>query len=158
MTGIGKYTEQLLRTERWFKRFEDIHNGSQQKLDTECYQDDVYAFFMNCYHLKDWIKNDPSLNQIECKVEPYINDNECLQLCADICNGHKHLRLDKNRSRQNPQFTVRHYHAQIGSPEGQTMQIAFEVNTSSGVRDAFEIASQCMVAWRDFVNNEITKS
>jgi hypothetical protein len=23
------------------------------------YQDDVWAFFQNCWHLKDWVKHDP---------------------------------------------------------------------------------------------------
>ena len=57
----------------------------------------MLAFFMNCYHLKDWIKNDISDTSLNAAVEDYINQNACLKLCADICNGAKHLDLTHSR-------------------------------------------------------------
>lgn len=155
MAAEMKYIEQLERTERWFKRFEDLQQGTQCNQPSECLQDDVYAFFMNCYHLKDWIINDPALDHMRPKVEAFINDNECLKLCADLCNGCKHLRLTSSRSKQDPLFSGRHYRIEIGSKHGQTIQITYDVNTLSGTQDAYDVASQCMTAWRDFVKTEI---
>ena len=154
MAAEMKYTEQWMRTERWFERFKDIDHGKHQNLPSECFQDDAYAFFINCHQLKDWIKNDPLLAHVKPKVEAFINANECLQLCADICNGNKHLLLTSCRSQENPQFGARHYNVQIG-PQEQTIHVKYEINTSSGTMDAFEIASQCMIAWHNFIQSEI---
>ena len=44
------------------------------------YEDDVYAFFMHCYHLKDWIKNDASVKSrmpnLGTDVEQFIKESE----------------------------------------------------------------------------------
>ena len=53
---------------------------------------------MNCHHLKDWIKNDSAAASVANNVENYINNNPDLSLCADICNGVKHLRRISSRS------------------------------------------------------------
>jgi len=99
-----KYIEQLERIRRYLKKFSDIHSGIFYAQALENYTDDVYAFFQNCYHLKDWIKNDPSCSAWS-DVEKFINSNKDLQICADLCNGLKHLQRMKPRSAQNPHFS-----------------------------------------------------
>ena len=47
------YQEQLKRVERWLSR---IRHSS--KHDRNQYEDFLWAFFQNCWHLKDWIMND----------------------------------------------------------------------------------------------------
>ena len=54
------------------------------------YDDDLHHFMQDCWHLKDWIKNDPSAglgNTIETKVLAY----KSLRIAADLANGSKHL-------------------------------------------------------------------
>jgi hypothetical protein len=98
------YRVQYERVIRWFERFKTINSGKMHTTSTENYEDEVHAFFQNCYHLKDWIKNDTSITRL-LDVEEYINVAVSLQLCADICNALKHLsRIRPNRSGMAPEF------------------------------------------------------
>jgi len=51
------YLEQFRRVKRFLKRI-----GNQDR-DATKYDDDLWGFFQNCWHLKDWIKNDPQIPQ-----------------------------------------------------------------------------------------------
>lgn len=86
-----RYIEQWERVNRWYERVREIEKGLIEK-DPKELLDTVYAFFMNCYHLKEWIKKSTSIDP-----ENMFDENngvECFKICADICNGLKHLKLD----------------------------------------------------------------
>src|SRR5258708_1539825 len=53
---MSDWREQLERVVRFLAR---LQNHDRPKHD---YEDDLWAFFQNCWHLKDWIKNDPALD------------------------------------------------------------------------------------------------
>src|SRR5262249_28177280 len=93
-----KYLEQYERMQRSYDRFREIKPGLTDKISSD-YEDDVYAFFLHCYHLKDWVKNDTSVKSrmpnIGPDVERFINESEALSLCADLCNSLNHLELKK---------------------------------------------------------------
>lgn len=150
MADNPTYLQQWQRVIRWYGRFKDISERkhiSQVSLHDE---DDVFAFFMNCYHLKDWIKNDPSANQMRGRVEGFVNKSTSLSICADLCNGLKHLTLDKSRSGQNPRFgekTQRVYYDQTPIVVCQGYTIVAGDNTL----DAFDVAWQCMMDWHRFI-------
>ena len=56
-----KYIEQFLRVKRYLERFARLNAGVDHTQASPNYDDDVYSFFQNCHHLKDWIKkNDPN--------------------------------------------------------------------------------------------------
>jgi hypothetical protein len=158
MDNSSKYLEQFDRVKRWYQRFVIINEGRQHNLPSDNYQDEVYAFFLNCYHLKDWIKNDESVGAAaKDKVEEFINNNKELSLCADICNSIKHLKLDENkkpRSGQDPRFGQRNFHLQVGGPE-TTISVRYTIDTSSGPVDAFELATKCLKAWETFIQSNI---
>lgn len=98
-----KYPEQLNRVRRWYQRFQEISEGRLHDKPSDFYQDEVYAYFMNCYHLKEWIKNDKGALPPEVNIERFISNDPHMALCADICNGNKHLKLsDRPRSFENP--------------------------------------------------------
>jgi len=61
-TNSRKWFEQFRRVKRWYTRFKSIDEGRPDTLTLDGYLDEVYAFFQNCYHLKDWIKNDASVS------------------------------------------------------------------------------------------------
>jgi hypothetical protein len=48
----NKYLEQYERMQRSYDRFREIKSGLPDKIPSDC-EDDIYAFFMHCYHLKD---------------------------------------------------------------------------------------------------------
>ena len=74
MTAQSKYPEQWDRVRRWYLRFREISEGKLHDRSSDFYQDDIYAFFMNCYHLKDWIKKDPTASSLSAEVEDFITN------------------------------------------------------------------------------------
>ena len=88
------WVDQYYRMKRWYNLLEKTHKSNQvDDGQTINYMDIVYAFFQNCYHLKDWIKNDNLKTNDE--VERFINENDCMKICADLCNGSKHYTFNK---------------------------------------------------------------
>ena len=137
---------------RWYKRFKEINNGQIHDKPSGFYEDDVYAFFMNCYHLKDWIKKDPAAASVANMVENYINNNPELSLCADICNGLKHFHFNRDRSGKSPEFGKTAAKLYIGSGP-TTIALKYEIKTKSGTIDAFDLATKCIKAWEIFIKS-----
>jgi len=76
---------------------EKLHsNETDAKLPID-YLDVVYAFFQSCYHLKDWVLTDKIKTSSE--IKKFIDDNDCIKICADICNGTKHFNLKNSQSK-----------------------------------------------------------
>jgi len=152
MNGSSKYLEQLARVNRWYQRFERIDKGIPHELPTENYLDEIFAFFLNCYHLKDWIIHDENTGVDAVKVEDFITNNEEMRICADICNSIKHLKLrDKTRSGQKPEFRQRDYDFKLGG-EQKILSMKCSIDTSIGTVDAFDFAKKCLQAWEGFID------
>jgi len=170
MTHAHYYEEQFDRVKRYYGRFEEINAGRIHDQDSEEYRDDVHAFFQNCFHLKDWIKNDDSLPDIvRSAVEAYVNGNYDLNLCGDICNGAKHLKLDKKiRTGKQPQLTKTEVSLHMGGSLGfgpvssaplsaieTTIIIRYTIETAQGSIDAFDLATRCIDAWKTFLQSHL---
>jgi hypothetical protein len=54
------------------------------------YDDALQHFFQDCWHLKDWIKNDASLN-LNAIIEGEVDSHKALRIAADLANGCKHF-------------------------------------------------------------------
>ena len=60
------------------------------------YEADLQHYFQDCWHLKDWIKNDPTAhvgNAIETELKAF----RVLRIVADLANGSKHLARTTHR-------------------------------------------------------------
>jgi hypothetical protein len=146
------YCEQYDRMKRWYDRFAALDQGRSHDMPSDNYLDEIYAFFMNCYHLKDWLMNDTTVaHAIQQAVEPHINSSCPLKLCADICNSMKHLRLTSNRSGENPVFGRKQFSVVLGTGP-TTVSLKYEIDTASGVIDAFQLATECVDAWDTFLS------
>jgi len=153
--GTRKYQEQFERVMRWYGLFKNIDEGILHDRSTDYYQDVVYAFFMNCYHLKDWIKNDPTVNLPSTKVEIFIKSNLCMKRCADICNGIKHLKLNKaSRSGEHHRFGVRQYIIELGKGD-PTIRIKYSIETPTRTLDAFKLATECVLKCEKFIKDYV---
>jgi hypothetical protein len=60
--------------------------------------DATQSFFEAVHHLKDWLGNDPSSGVTKADGDSFVNASPVLQLCADLANGSKHLRLTRSRT------------------------------------------------------------
>ena len=79
------YGEQWDRLVRSYERFAEIDKSRQHDTHSENYRDNVYVFFQNCHHLKNWLKKDPSGFVGAREVEDYIDANLDLQFCTLHC-------------------------------------------------------------------------
>jgi hypothetical protein len=156
LASDNKYMEQFRRMQRWYEQFKKIDQGTSPDRTTEEYTDIVYAFFQNCYHLKDWIRNDDTVKlpkgfDID---KDFINRNPCMLLLADICNATKHLKRDNERSKQRPEFVSKKFARTIGESE-PFLKINWNINTKTGNIDAFQLATECKQKWEEFINKNI---
>ncbi len=95
------YLNQLARARRFFDRTShrtapDLAAFTAGLNDSE---DDLWAFFMNCWHVKDWVKNDNLLpealrNQVAAAAETR-DTAPMLAVCADVAKGIKHVTLTR---------------------------------------------------------------
>lgn len=145
------FLEQYERMKRWYDKFSVLSQGRLHDRASDNYLDDVHAFFQNAYHLKDWIKRDATLaSSIRSGVEAHINGSRSLRLCADICNSSKHLVLTQPpRSGENPTFGRKVFDLQLGGGP-TTIALKWEINTSTGTIDAFDLATDCVRDWDRF--------
>ena len=104
---------------------------------------------MNCYHLKDWLINDPHLILSAEEIESCITENGCLAICADICNASKHLRLDRSRSDKKPKIGSDDFYDIVG-PGERSRRTWWFVETEGEMFDPFELATECVKCWEVF--------
>ena len=149
--------EQYNRVLRWHERLDDIHWGryTPQPESVEPNElllratDELYAFFMNCYHLKDWIKHDESVaTRTQKAVEGYVTQVDNLRICADICNSLKHLKLSRPRF-DKPVSLESTVWESVGA-EFRHLYVKPVVYVDRQEVDAFELAAGCIKDWGAF--------
>lgn len=145
----AKYQEQWERTKRWFNLFKEINDGKPHTKPSDYNDDVVYAFFMNCFHLKDWIKHDHMISPKQ-KVEDFIRNNDSMQKCGDITNGIKHLTLTFHHSPKDPKFGPKNITLTVG-PEEPIIKTKYVITTNIGTEDAFQLASDCVKEWENYI-------
>lgn len=70
----------------------------QRDADPTLQLDDLYHFFQDCWHLKDWIKNDDTLSQVtRDAIVKEAEKTESLNFCAELAIESKHLVLKHPR-------------------------------------------------------------
>ena len=95
-TGQIGYRDQLHRARRFLERVQRLEASRDNATE---FEDTVWAFFQNCWHIKDWLRSDPLLDEATKEAATsaaYLS--EALRVCQDLCNGTKHIYLREVRS------------------------------------------------------------
>jgi hypothetical protein len=146
--------DQWERVQRWHARLARIRAALPRRgPEKQIALDDVFAFFMNCYHLADWIAQDGEKPRHE--VEALIKQSEPMRLCRDVCNGLKHYRLDPGRHSENPNWTTTTmitFRTGPVPPEPSEITPGWVIVTEAGGRDMFDLADACVAEWRRFLD------
>jgi hypothetical protein len=150
MGELALWEQQWKRVGRWFERFRETAKGRDHKRESDAYQDEAYAFFLTCFHLKDWLKNDDASSAAASDVEDFISESPSLRLCADLANGSKHLRLTRPRVDPEAKVGRRQYFLTLGSGVPR-IAAKYEVEAAGKKHDAFELASECMREWEAYL-------
>ncbi|HAF11286.1 MAG TPA: hypothetical protein DCK98_14555 [Chloroflexi bacterium] len=148
----GMWEEQWSRVQRWYEAFTQTEAGRRHDRTSDDYLDEVHAFFQNCYHLKDWLKNDPASKVLAKDVEDMLAKSTSLSLCADLANGSKHLTLKTTRTGDlGTKFGPKHF--ALGLTAGQTpvISVSLEVLSGGSTWDAYDIATQCVSEWETYL-------
>jgi hypothetical protein len=174
---MEKWQEQWDRVGRYYERLERLNRGLPHDSPSDAfYMDDVNAFFQNCYHLKDWLKNDDAYlrrcgavtNQEVERNRREIEDNVSyiteLAICADICNATnylyahstsscesraKHLALDRPpRSQKERSLGARDLYLVLGAAEQAGAAILrIAIRIDPDGEDAFTVATAAVRSW-----------
>jgi hypothetical protein len=132
------YCHQLARVRRFLTRVE-----AKENRDGDAYQDDVWAFFQNCWHLKDWVKHDTELSRAARKRDVRRAEKSVkLGVCHDIANGTKHMELA--RPQAGASHANRNYFLVVGGQNYIDCQIKFG---DGARRSAREVAHECLEEW-----------
>lgn len=147
------WQDQRNRLGRWHKRVMAIGRGIPAGTSKDEALDDVFAFSMNCYHLRDWIIGSGFKSQKE--VDDYIRTTEDLALCRDICTGLKHFRAAPARAYIDSSWSTATVSVSSTFP-GRPEPIPGEywvVTTDRGNVDMFDLADRCVAAWDAFLGS-----
>ncbi len=133
---------QFARASRWLDRL--MHARSPE--DAE---DFLYAFFQNCYHLRDWVLAELSSSD----VDSFFRDSLPLRICRDAANLTKHLTLDRKPAQGHELSVLREY---VGAGNGwfehdTRLVIVTNYQDDGIVLDAREVARECMRLWCSFL-------
>lgn len=125
------------------------NNRNRELVD---YEDDVWCFFQNCWHLKDWIRNDDRIPQEHRdSVENDVCQSEALCICADLANRSKHLKLTTKRL--DAAVTKRNLTIHAGPPGKGFGEYCFVVLLDDGSeRDAIAVAEAALNEWKRLLN------
>src|ERR1019366_4024772 len=89
--------DQFARLKRWYTRLEEVKSGKRHDCDTQFYEDELDAFFIICYHLRDWIKADPGLTKAgRRELEYAVASDKHMIVCKGTCDGAKHFAPSRN--------------------------------------------------------------
>jgi hypothetical protein len=138
------------RVIRWYRRYQEHYSGTThgKSIDEDC--DDVLIFFIFCHQLKDWLVKDTEMPKHD--IEKFINENECLSICADIANGIKHLGIDEGRTSRSGQDLRMHAGIYISGDKLSDVGLRMYISKDDGTQiEAFQIATECIEKWTEFL-------
>ena len=140
---------QYRRTARWYAKLKQFQQTAvETELSAEA-EDCIYAFFQNCFHLKEWVAKSGAATQRE--LDLFTSNHQELQICRDICNGTKHMSI-KQPSVDANFSTYREYDYLYG--EGKPGATTFRILIGGKKHDIFDLADRCMKLWNNFLGDK----
>lgn len=117
--------------------------------DSINYDDNLYSFFQNCWHLKDWIKNDDKVDKsVRDNIESFVKGYPSIMISCDIANASKHLKLTS--SRVGADVTSRSVTVTLDDVSRNTCTHKISLNDGSDVI-AQEVAKQAVEDWKEIL-------
>ena len=112
---------------------------------------EAYVFFEVCFHLKDWIKTDPTYNTRRDDVDAYINQSEPLRILHDLCNRLKHRTLSRPKTDIGP-FSMTST-IDVGSDGAYQRLNRLEAEVDGKTVCMYELADQAMTSWAAYFDS-----
>ena len=153
------WLSQFARTHRWYKKIKSHQAETRSHGLSGEAEDCIYAFFQNCFHLREWIEKSKVISKPD--IDSFISGHQELRICRDICNGTKHMVIDRP-SVSADISTYREYDwlsVPSGQPEARGTT-TFRILIGGAKYDMFDLADRCMDAWLQLLQERrlITKA
>lgn len=146
------YLDMYKRANRYLERIENNHRPGSSAW-TE-YGDDLFAFFVACYHIIDYVAIEKRVC-VHCLFAQMHNTYPSIEKCHDINNGVKHC-IRKNSSLGDGHQNACVHAGISGTTSGYTEQTQyFDIVDKSGTRtdDALDVAIQAMDEWSHYLDS-----
>jgi hypothetical protein len=147
--GNAGYRHQLERARRFRGRIYDlIHADWGTSPDEIAFQDMMWAFFQNCWHVKDWIKNDPLVPSATKSILVDLAENHSadLKMCQELCNATKHLGARPG---------AKHSHVDSTSIDGFPVDMDCMIEDASGNQiSGKHLAQRCIAEWERILTSQ----
>jgi hypothetical protein len=152
-SGSG-YRDQLDRAHRFLDRVQSI----EPRGDID-YQDDVWAFFQNCWHIADWLWHDYRVPKVvRERAVKTAEKSRILAVCRDMANGTKHRKLTRGGRRGRPrEGRAMHIWTRTTILPGGSTTIDCELrfpHRKAQFRSAREVAVECLAEWIRILKSE----
>lgn len=143
--GVG-YRNQLDRARRFLDRIQMTPEDWADMDDVE-FQDMMWAFFQNCWHIKDWLKNDPLVSQaLKDAAIQDAHQSQHLKMCQELCNGTKHLGARAGASHHHINTTI------IPGAGIRDMDCVVDDGTGQFISGK-QLASDCIAEWERILSS-----
>jgi len=138
---------------RAYNRLKIINTNTGNKHGNTEAKDATENFFNQCYHLKDWIKRDSSIN-LSTDLEKYINNSQHLSIAADYCNNFKRAGLDNtSRLKKNIENLSTHVKFDL-TKNGFIASSKLEVTIDGEKYNSLDLAKNCIKEWNIFLKTQ----
>lgn len=136
------WLEQWGEIERTHTKLQNLYSSAAE--DAREPTSVVKTFFIQCWHLSDWLRHDKATSVQKSDTDSLRDSEPDMKICAAMANSTKHHTLDK------PEWTTARVSTITTEP---TCQVTIEILRTSGkeYRDALELATSCMSIWRKFL-------
>lgn len=111
------------------------------------YDDDLHHFMQDCWHLKDWIKNDIR-SGVGISIEAEVDSSRSLRIAADLANGSKHLSRNWHREDAN----VVSVDVTVHLAQSRASDITYHIELGDGSRTTADVVvADAMRDWDDIL-------
>jgi hypothetical protein len=150
MLGQG-WQSQWARVHRRVDDVRAVYTGRPGGTDVAI--DTVQSFFEAVHQLKDWLGNDPSSGITKADGDKLINESTTLQLCADLANGSKHLKLTRRTRTGDPATGIARNDVTVFAGTG-TSAHRFYVQSAGSEYDVLQLAEDAEAEWHKFLSDQ----
>jgi hypothetical protein len=136
-----QWHKQWQRVEIGLQHLVAIYEGRQHDSADASY--DVYAFFLNCHHLRDWLAADKASGMSRRKATKVIMRSPYLRACADLADRTKHVEVTRYRIASDTSPTPQDVNVHTGTGVPHRWEIA----AGDATYDALDLAANCVAEW-----------
>lgn len=144
------YQEQLDRIKRLREDLERFSIATDDNFENAV--DAFTSFFIQCYHLRDWLAESRYLRR---DIDAFINQSNSLALCRDLANKQKHKQIAlyeprhslAERKGRGVSIPVVSYY----DPSRKTQRFGLDMEEFETMIDVIDLAEKCVEEWERFL-------